>query len=54
MMREAEADDTGLHHGLSDVLADPDLQDLAAVVHPFALGKVGYYGRAMDSFEKVK
>ncbi|KAJ4383105.1 hypothetical protein N0V85_008510 [Neurospora sp. IMI 360204] len=48
MMREAEADDAGLDHRLSDVLADPDLQDLAALMHPFALGKMGYYGRAMD------
>jgi hypothetical protein len=50
LVRDAETD-AGTDHRLSDVLADRDLQDFAAVVHLFALGKMGFYGRAMDHFE---
>ncbi|OTA87036.1 hypothetical protein M434DRAFT_375989 [Hypoxylon sp. CO27-5] len=38
---------------LSQTLGDRDTQDLAGIVHLFALGKMGLYGRALDYFENI-
>lgn len=50
MVRQAEQK-AGVDHRLSGMLADWDVQDLAATFHLFLNGKVGLYGRVLDYFE---
>lgn len=50
MVRDSERE-AGLDHKLSDVLGDRRVQDLAAVVHLYAMGKLGFYGRVLDELE---
>ena len=51
MVRDAERD-AGTDHRLSDVLSDRDARDLASVIHLYSQGKMGFYGRALDYFER--
>lgn len=53
MVRDSERE-AGLDHRLSDVLGDRRVQDLAAVVHLYGMGKVGFYGRVLDELEAEK
>lgn len=50
MVRGAE-EEAGVDHGLSDVLADGDMQDLAATFHLFLGGRVGFYGKVLEYLE---
>lgn len=50
MVREAEID-ARADHKLSQILADRDSQVMAAIIHLFSQGKMGFYGRVLDYFE---
>lgn len=52
MVREAEKE-AHADHWLSNMLANRDAQDLAGIIHLFAQGKIGFYGRALDHFESM-
>ncbi|CAH0023452.1 unnamed protein product [Clonostachys rhizophaga] len=50
MVQEAERDGN-TDSNLSDILGNRDVQDLAGIIHLFAQGKMGFYGRALAYFE---
>lgn len=50
MVRDAEGG-AGADDGLSGMLVDGDARDLADFVHLYSMGKIGFYGRALDYFE---
>ncbi|KAL1849411.1 hypothetical protein VTK73DRAFT_9884 [Phialemonium thermophilum] len=51
MVEEAERQ-AGADDRLSSVLIDKDARDLACTMHLFVLGKLGFYERVLDCFER--